>query len=244
MAAFPVGAGAPQFLPVFGRHERYVVTAALDHVFVCCAVGAPEADVLTRFGLKEGSPNTHLGQGTACRRFFFHNAYLELFWVADPQEAQSDAVRPTRLWDRWINRGRAACPFGIVLRPAADAADPKPPFPTWAYRPCYLPPQIAIEIARDTPLSEPAFFYLGFQRGRARVAQEPVTHGIPASEITGIRIGTPAPGPRSAAAEAVQAAGLVAIHEADQFLMELTFDRATHGGSVDLRPTLPLVLRW
>jgi Glyoxalase-like domain len=220
------------------------VNAALDHVFVCCSVGAPEADTLAGLGLKEGSRNTHPGQGTACRRFFFQNAYLELLWVSDPREAQSKTVRPTRLWDRWFNRGEAACPFGIVLRPAAEAADCDPPFPTWAYRPSYLPPQIAIEIARDTPLSEPEFFYLGFQRGRARPGQEPVTHAVPASELTGVRIWGLTSGPRSPAATAVQAAGLVTLDKADHYLMELTFDGGSHAGSADLRPDLPLILRW
>jgi hypothetical protein len=220
------------------------VSAALDHVFVCCSSGAPEGDLLASLGLKEGSPNTHPGQGTACRRFFFHNAYLELLWVRDAREAQSETVGPTRLWDRWSNRGEATCPFGIVLRPAAEAADSDPPFPTWAYRPSYLPPQIAIEIARDTPLTEPAFFYLGFQRGRARLGHEPTTHGVPASELTGVRIWAPTTGPRSPAAEAVQAAGLVTFVEGDQYLMELAFDGARRAGSADLRPGLPLTLRW
>ena len=57
--------------------------AELDHVFVCCSAGGPEADALRRAGLSEGSPNTHPGQGTECRRFFFSNAYLELLWVSD-----------------------------------------------------------------------------------------------------------------------------------------------------------------
>ena len=220
------------------------MNATVDHVFVCCSVGAPEADALARLGLKEGSPNTHPGQGTACRRFFFRNAYLELIWVSDPQAAQSETVRPTRLWDRWFNRGEAACPFGIVLRPAAEADDSGPPFPTWAYRPSYLPPETAIEIARDTPLSEPAFFYLGFQRGRARLGQEPVTHSVPASDLTSVRLWTPAVGLRSAAAMAVQGTGLIAFEKADEYLMELTFGIASHTGSADLRPNLPLILRW
>jgi len=43
----------------------------LDHVFILCSPGAPESGALNRLGLTEGSPNTHPGQGTACRRFFF-----------------------------------------------------------------------------------------------------------------------------------------------------------------------------
>jgi hypothetical protein len=40
--------------------------------------------------MAEGEPNTHPGQGTACRRFFFRNAFLELVWVRDPAEAQGE----------------------------------------------------------------------------------------------------------------------------------------------------------
>src|SRR5215475_2994823 len=56
----------------------------LDHVFVCTAPGAPEAEKLVQFGLHEGPRNQHPGQGTACRRFSFANAMIELFWVSDP----------------------------------------------------------------------------------------------------------------------------------------------------------------
>jgi len=47
---------------------------AIDHVFVMCSPGAPEAAALIRAGLTEGSANTHPGQGTANRRFFFRDA--------------------------------------------------------------------------------------------------------------------------------------------------------------------------
>src|SRR5437879_6291460 len=94
----------------------------LDHFFVCASIGAPEADRLIEFGLSEGTPNNHLGQGTANRRFFFHNAFLELLWVADPAEAQTSAVRRTGLWERWSRRSGGCSPFGIGFRPISTAA--------------------------------------------------------------------------------------------------------------------------
>jgi hypothetical protein len=218
--------------------------AELDHVFVCCSLGAPEASTLTGLGIREGSGNVHPGQGTAWRRFFFANAYLERLWVSNPQEAQRETVRATRLWDRWFNRGRAASRFGIVLRATGDPPGSALPFPTWAYHPSYLPPEITIDVARDTPLSEPEFFCLAFQGARARLEPQPVTHGVPASEITGILIHGPGPQPRSVAARAIEAAGLITFHEAEEHRLELIFDRATHGGTADLGPTLPLILRW
>lgn len=220
------------------------MSLALDHVFVCCAEGAPEAAALTAVGVREGSRNTHLGQGTACRRFFFSNAYLELLWVSDAAEAQGETARPTRLWERWSNRGRAASPFGIVLRPADDVTSPEPPFPTWSYRPAYLPPPLAIAVGHGTPMGEPGFFYLGFLRGHTRGVPQPTMHAIPATVVTSVRVWTPAQPPGSLAARAVEAAGLVAFHRSNEHLMELTFDLGDRGATADLRPDLPLVLRW
>jgi hypothetical protein len=53
----------------------------LDHLFICTAPGAPEAEEFVRFGLREGPPNQHPGQGTANRRFAFANAMIELLWA-------------------------------------------------------------------------------------------------------------------------------------------------------------------
>src|SRR5262249_19010301 len=109
----------------------------LDHIFICSSPDGLEAACLTTFGLTEGAPNIHPGQGTACRRFFFRNAFLELLWVSDSSEAQSEISRPIHLWERWAGRADHACPFGLGFRPA-PANDGKLPFSAWEYRPAYL----------------------------------------------------------------------------------------------------------
>ncbi len=220
------------------------MAAVVDHVFVCCAEGAPEADALVALGLVEGSPNTHPGQGTACRRFFFANAYLELFWVADAEEARSDMVRPTRLWDRWSQRGRGASPFAIVLRPADGDTATRPPFESDSYRPEYMPPGATIEMARGTLLSEPEIFYLGFQRDRARLGKEPIDHEPPLRYLKRVTVWTPVSAAASSpAARTLAEAGLFDLRHGEAHLMELAFDDARRGHA-DLRPDLPLVLRW
>jgi hypothetical protein len=70
---------------------------AVDHVFVCTTPRAEAAELLTRAGLVEGAPNRHPGQGTACRRFFFSNAMLELIWLENEAEARSEQTRMTKL---------------------------------------------------------------------------------------------------------------------------------------------------
>src|SRR5580765_5868731 len=105
----------------------------IDHIFICVEVDAPEAEGLTAFGLTEGKPNTHPGQGTACRRFFFENAYLELLWVHSSADAQAEQTRRTRLWERWSGRRDGACPFGICVRPTLAQQRHELLFATWDY---------------------------------------------------------------------------------------------------------------
>ncbi len=213
----------------------------LDHVIVCCDAGAPEAAALIAAGLLEGSSNVHLGQGTANRRFFFRNAYLELLWVSDLDQARREPARRTRLWERWLRRAQGACPFGVALRPIDVEADEAPPFPTWAYHAPYLPKQVSIGIALATPLTEPEFLHLAFATKPESKNREPMTHPAGFAQLTGVRIGVPS-GVHSAAAKAASASGFVAFFEDDRYVMELLFDGRSDL-RVDLRPALPLVLR-
>ena len=149
----------------------------LDHLFICSEVGAPEAEYLRDFGLIEGPANVHPGQGTANRRFFFHNAMLELLWVDDPVAAQNTRTRPTHLWERWQGRRGDASPFGICLRPR-HAETATLPFPAWAYQPTYLPaPRVIHMGANSAVIAEPLLFYLAFgQRPDTGGARYPMTH--------------------------------------------------------------------
>jgi hypothetical protein len=138
--------------------------AELDHVSLWVSIGGPEAEALTALGLSEGQPNQHPGQGTACRRFFFANAYLELIWVENPEVAQSEVARPLRLWERWSRRRAGMCPFGLILRPARQC-DPAPPFAAWEYRPPYLPPPLALHVGVNAECTvEPLLCYFPVHR--------------------------------------------------------------------------------
>ena len=61
----------------------------LDHFFILAE--AASADRLIDLGLREGTPNSHPGQGTANRRFFLANAMLEILYIRDAQEARNGA---------------------------------------------------------------------------------------------------------------------------------------------------------
>jgi len=215
------------------------MSVELDHVFVCCEIGAPEAALLARQGLLEGSRNAHPGQGTACRRFFFSNAYLELLWVSEPAEAQCEAVRPTQLWERWLHRASGACPIGVVYRRQSASID-EAPFPCWSYRPSYLPPGLSIEVGRGLALTEPQLFYLPFARSPDLKGSQPTTHRAGVDRITRVCVSIPPEHEPSPALARAADAGLLFLRSGPDHLLELGFD-GQRECALDFRPQLPLV---
>jgi hypothetical protein len=209
----------------------------LDHLFVCTAPGAPEAEKLVQFGLHEGPPNEHPGQGTACRRFSLANAMIELFWVSNAIEAQSQNTKRTLLWERWSGREGNASPFGICVRPA-DSADAAPPFPGWEYRPAYLPVPLCMHIG-EGGVEEPMWIYLSFMR-RAQRRRWFVEQPIGIREITGLTLTTPVP-LRSEVSQKIVGSGILTTRVASAPLLEIEFDGKRRGEKKDFRPHLPFV---
>ncbi|MEO0647160.1 MAG: VOC family protein [Cyanobacteria bacterium J06650_10] len=228
-------------------------TFELDHLFICTDINAPAANRLRELGLTEGLANRHPGQGTENRRFFFHNAMLELLWVYSPEEAQSEAIRRTHLWERWQQRSqRQICPFGLCLRPTADhsAASPLSPlFSAWDFRPPYLPPSLSISVGNNSHLlAEPMLFQTPFSKRPDQKSSEkllPLNHALGLTELTGVVLSMPA-GVRQLSAElnAVLDATQIKLQEDSQYYVELLFDGETKKQQADLRPDLPLIIRW
>jgi hypothetical protein len=223
------------------------MAAEFDHLFICASPGADEARLLASFGLNEGKPNVHPGQGTACRRFFFLNGYIELIWVRNEAESQSEPIRPTHLWERWVGRGSGCCPFGFGFRPGPHHVA-TPPFPAWDYRPPYLPESWSFQVATNAALlTEPMLFYLSFlNQPGARPGAEPqkVEHSAGLREITRVEMLSPCTDSLSPALTAVVSAGLIRMRTGKEYLIEVGFDGESLGQAADCRPTLPLLLRW
>jgi hypothetical protein len=211
----------------------------LDHVFICVAGGGPEAEHLVEFGLCEGAPNVHPGQGTANRRFFFQNAMLELLWVEDRQEARSSQTATTLLWERWSSRQSGACPFGIVARPA-DTTMSSAPFPAREYRPEWLAPDLKIYLA-PTGVEEPMWLFMPFLR-RLHYTQRFVAHPNGAREITKMTLTAPTP-VQSSAAQALIENAILSVREGAEYLLTIEFDKSMRKVVKDFRPELPLVVQ-
>jgi hypothetical protein len=214
----------------------------VDHVFICTAARGSAAELLRQAGLTEGTPNRHQGQGTACRRFFFSNAMLELLWLEDAAEARTEQTCATKLWERF-DAGRTASPFGVILRPA-PGSKAVCPWRAWDYRPPGMP-GLELEIAADTELEEPMWCFMKTGRAPAEWPPErrqPLDHPEGFREITGVLIHCPGV-KETSVTRAMANEGVIGLQTGVEHLLEVQFDGGRRGTAQDFRPALPLILR-
>ena len=212
----------------------------IDHFFV--AVRGPESGsaALEAAGFQGGPSNAHPGQGTASRGILFENAYLELIWLTDRTEAGSSPIQRTRLGDR-LEPESEACPFGIGLRRKGEG-DAALPFETWDYRPPYLPEDMSFQMGvSSVQLGEPLVFFLPWLSAPAWPAPE---HGNGARRVTRLEIVLEEQALNSETISAVSEIGLASFRTGADFFLDVELDEAKAGGSLDLRPDVPLRIRW
>lgn len=208
----------------------------LDHFFIFTEAGAPIAERLVSLGLEEGKPNTHPGQGTSNRRFFFANSMLELIWVHDALEAASGPARRCLFLER--SRESNASPFGLVFR-RTGGVTPDVPFPGWKYEPDYLDPPFYFHVGKNSDnILEPLCIYMPFA-----APPEKATDLKPFNIVSDVHITSPSEDPSDVLQQATKADGLTLAHGA-QHLMEVTFCGGREHRSCDLSPALPFLLRW
>lgn len=216
----------------------------LDHLFLFTHAPEGAAEALRRFGLTEGAPNTHPGQGTSCRRFFFHNAYLELLSVTSEKEIKSPAIAPTKLWERSQYPQTGYCPFGLCFRSSTLVFEEG-----WHYHPPYLPEGLFINVASNTnhPV-EPMLFELPFSNTAPKDytpgRQQPLQHEKGFTEITQVTLILPTTKHLSPSIKKVIHQSPVLITEGNSYLMELELDGGRKDKMQDFTSLMPLIIRW
>ncbi len=208
----------------------------LDHFFVLCRPGAPEAEALRSAGLTEGEPNTHPGQGTANRRFFLNRCMLELLWVHDPDEASEGPGSRLKLVER--SASETASPFGFVFRPTKEDRSVVP-FPSWKYEPEYLDPPLCMFVGTNTEnLVEPLCVYLPSVLAPHR---SPTSTKL--DSVSSLQVFVPSRQSSEVLARLAEARQLE-VTVGDEHLLEVVFNGEREGRAKDLRPDLPMLLRW
>jgi len=224
----------------------------LDHIFIFTQKHDRLADSLKAFGLSEGTPNTHSGQGTACRRFFFHNAYLELVWIANEEEARNSAFAKAKLWERSQYHFTNYCPFGLCFR---TKSQPGKPFTLlfddgWRYYSPFLPEgQFANIAPNESFATEPLLFEMPFfgiapddyPLGKQQILE----HARGFEEVTSVSLTLPiTTNSLSTAMKKVLRKSIVSVSEGEEYFVILELDGGRTEETQTFFPLAPLTLKW
>ena len=213
------------------------MTIELDHFFILTNPGAPQAEQLSQLGLVEGTSNEHQGQGTANRRFFFSNSMLELAYLRDASEAVNGSSRQLQIVER-VADSRAS-PFGVLLR--ASSTSSHIPFPGWRYYPEYFEANQYFHIGENSDiLEEPLCIYVPFDVPLPESQPQPAE---PFTTVSELRLSVPVIQP-SSVLQAIEQIEGISLYLDEPHRMEIIFNEERLGQVKDLRPELPLIIRW
>jgi hypothetical protein len=228
---------------------------ALDHLLIATPQGASaERAALEAAGFRVAPTiNRHEGQGTASATVEFENGFLELIWPDDGVPARgSAAVAKERFAERadWRNSGHAPFCVGLRRTPTTPAEFP---FETWKVGAEWMQPGTFMEML--TPRGSPAVNLAvhpggvdeaanlrAIEAGGARA--EPFLHPNGARRLTRASITAPDADGLPPSAAYVNDSGAVRLAVGDEWLLELVLDEEAQGASADLRPVIPLLIRY
>jgi hypothetical protein len=227
-----------------------------DHLWIVVQPGAPERAALERAGFRlDPAVNRHEGQGTASITAEFQNAFLELIWpdesvpVNPGLERGAEKFRQRSLW-----RISGWSPIGINLHYAGAAPAPLP-VPVWTISLPWMESGAALTMLMprdDTrspamsihPRPLPVPTDANAQMIRARGDAALLVHPNGVQRVTHVRLIAPRSYQPIAALIYLREQHVIELSAGSEWAVELTFDRGAQGKSNDLRPGLPLLIRY
>jgi hypothetical protein len=248
---FLLSFSVPESRPASQVREEFPLQ--LDHVLVWVSRGAPEAKAFESAGLQiQDRTNQHSGQGTASRVFIFANLYLELIWIEDEPAAARNAARTgidmtTRA--EWQKTGASLFGVGLHRQLGRNAAIPFPVTHYWAE---WMRPDTIIEFAQTvTNPSEPMYFIVPDYISTGSPAMQGMlserlknsSHRLGVSRLSQLRI-VQTGKKLTSTSELLSQGGIMKVELGTTPLLELTFDGGAQKKSADLRPQLPVVLKY
>ena len=221
-----------------------------DHVWIMVSPNAPERAALERAGFQiSPNINRHEGQGTSSATVEFQNAFLELMWPDSTVPVAPGLARAAEKFQkRMLWRTSGWCPIGIGFRRTAPSDDNPLPFPTWVVTAPWLPAGSALEILtpRDDTRSPSLFITPGAltDMGEQAARASRYHHPIGAHRVTAIRLVSPKTYQPIEPLVYLQKRHVIGVEQGEEWLIELTFDGGKGQKSKDLRPDLPLIIRY
>jgi len=221
----------------------------LDHVWIMVSPDAPERAALERTGLQISKDvNHHEGTWTSSITVEFENSYLELMWpdpkvpVAHGMERAAEKYRQRMLW-----KTSGWCPIGVGLRRTTPSNESLP-FPTWNWTADWMPKGSVMEMLtpRDDTRS-PALFIepRALTDTREQAARASLYHHpIGVHRVTAVRLVSPKMYRPIEPLTYLRKLRVIGVRQSNEWLVELMFDNGKRKKSKDLRPDLPIIIRY
>ena len=223
----------------------------IDHLFILVSKDAPERQALVEAGFRDsGDTARHEGQGTASMFFFFENAYFELAWTEDEQELREglgDDAESMLARGSWRKTG--ASPFGIGMRFRDGGEGRQLTFPCKLYSAEWMRPGTTAQIVKDlSEIREPQYFvvpeYMALPSWIETKQPLATEHPVGTRRLTGVRVTVAGEKGFTDNTRKLIEAGVLQAVLGEHHCLTLTFDYHAQGKTVDLRPTLPLVVQY
>jgi hypothetical protein len=232
---------------------RAEIPLALDHAWIAVRPNAPERAAFERAGFRIApTVNRHDGQGSASVTVEFENGFLELLWPDDTVPVAPEAAPAKQRFVNKMNwRADGWSPFAVGLHWTAPPQTL--PFDTWKVSAAWMGPGKSMEML--TPRGSPATTLFIPVNGadlagnRAAIAKggaaaAPFMHPNGARRLTSVRIVAPTPEGLPPAAPALAGVQGLTLDVGQAWLMEVTLDGGAQHRTADLRPDLPMVIRY
>lgn len=195
----------------------------IDHIFIFTDQPDEAAKELVDFGFTEGSSRTHPGQGTASRKFYFENFFLELLYVTSEEEIKSEKTAPILLWERSRHEENKFSPYGLCLASTSES-DILFSNPT-LYQPEYLPPDAgALEMIPNEFHPQLPLTFRWPESDTSKPFGEPTTHQNGISKLTRAIFGVEEIPPANNFIIAFEEEPSILFTEAGQNMLVLEFD--------------------
>jgi hypothetical protein len=213
----------------------------VDHIFIFSNNRGKEAIDLIEFGLTEGSNRLHSGQGTTNRKFYFDNFFLEILWVVNEDEIQSELTEKTKLWERSQFEKNGNSRFGLCLvnSKSTDNLFEK----SEIYEPNYFPKGMSIDIiTNEQNPNLPWTFRLPY-RGKKKKNNEPIEHLNGIKSLTKVEFKTRTDSKKIDFEDAFKNVENIKFTKSDSLSLILEFDNIAQG-KVKEFPELDLKIKY
>jgi hypothetical protein len=236
-------AAAPSSTPATAHPDAQPLL--LDHVWIAVTPGAPERALLEEVGFRIApTVNHHAGQGTSSVTVELGDEFLELIYpddavsVSPGLEVAAEKFRNKSAW-----RETGFSPFGIGVRRTA-AAPASFPFETWKVTADWMPAGAAIEMLTPKEMPRAPSLFIPPPHPGEVIDPALSLHPNGARHLTAVRVVAPSADALPPAARYLGACRVAAFDLGPEWLVEVTLDDGKQRVQRDLRPELPLILRY